>query len=85
MQDSDDPVLGTLRYDAESKWFEGEWVHGAVTIAFSISADVEDLEDEIVYAQSILTQLESILRDAKDYACFKMIEIKNEDWLDEDE
>jgi hypothetical protein len=84
--DLTDDVLGPLRHDESLDWYEGEWKWEAGVVGFSLAVgkykDVTPARDR---ARAVLRALASHSRAAKDYAVSKLLDLKNENWLEEDE
>ena len=84
--DLTDDVLGPLRYDERLDWYDGEWRDEAGSVEFSLNLDDdESVEPALARARQVLTVLDGYSNGAKEYAVFKLLGLKNESWLGEDE
>ncbi|BAB72881.1 DUF2262 domain-containing protein [Anabaena sp. FACHB-709] len=79
-------ILGELRYDTKFDCYEGQVVFYETQLSISISIeDNNKLESILTRASSFVRHLKHYAKNAEEYAVKKLLELKNETWLDEDE
>lgn len=82
-----DPVLGTLTFNEDLNWYEGELSsteHGIVR--FSISLDAQQSVDAAIQeARALVPLVCNAIHAAKEFACGELLSVKNEGWLEEGE
>lgn len=84
--DIESPELGTLHYEEEYDWYEGQFTVQESEISIRLLTDgVGDIKSAIERAASLAQELESHAQSAKKYAAEGLLAIKNEAWTDEDE
>jgi hypothetical protein len=80
------PRIGILRYEAEYDWYEGQIK--VQQSAISIRLSIEE-EGELAFvcrrATNFVVELESHVQSAKEYAVERLLELKNETWIEENE
>jgi hypothetical protein len=80
------PRIGTLRYDQEYDWYEGQIKIQQLEIPVRLSTDEEGKVAFVCErVAKLVLELESHLQAAKEYAVKGLLEIKNESWLEDDE
>ncbi|MBD2456065.1 DUF2262 domain-containing protein [Nostoc sp. FACHB-87] len=79
-------ILGQLVYNAELDWYESQIVVDETLISLSLSME-NNHEVELILARAsgVVRNLKHYAKDAEEYAVIKLLELKNETWLDEDE
>ena len=81
-----DPVLGVLQFDAGLNWYEGKRFSDGEQFAIYVSLDAfENEEDAIATARSVLPVLTDAITAAKEFACDRLLDLKNGEWLNADE
>jgi hypothetical protein len=85
--DIEHPELGTLRYEEDYDWYEGQISLQQSNIAIQLLIDeTGKVASAIERAIDIVRHLENHAKLAKEYAAQSLLEIKNEAWIeDEDE
>lgn len=85
-KDVEHETLGTLRYNADLKWYEGQVEHGGKVVPIYIAAEGEkEFDAAAARAVHVTSSLEDYEARAKDYAAEQLLKIKNHGWLDEGE
>jgi hypothetical protein len=80
------PRLGLLRYNNKYDCYEGQITLQQVSISFSFVKDDEsEIELILDSINRFVDHLGIYTENAKNYAVEKLLELKNETWLDEDE
>jgi hypothetical protein len=81
-----DPFIGKLVLNKSVDWFEGKvtWLGKEVDIAISVD-EKGTASDSIQTAQALLTSMEGWASKVRDYAVAELLEVKNENWLEEEE
>lgn len=80
-----DEVLGHFRYETDLDWYEGKaHLNGAVIFLHVVTGE-EEIFLALARVRRIVAQLEKYADDAKEYAVLRLLELKNDAWLDEDE
>ncbi len=82
----EDERLGKFVLDKGVKWFSKEflWCSNKAELAFNTS-DINDLKRMIKDSSSVIESDEEWDNKAKNFAATKLLELKNDFWLDEDE
>ncbi|OCQ95739.1 hypothetical protein BCD64_09925 [Nostoc sp. MBR 210] len=79
-------ILGKLVYNAELDWYESQIVVDETPISLSFSIENNhEVESILARASDVVRYLKHYAKDAEEYAVRKLLELKNETWLDEDE
>lgn len=81
-----DPVLGRLVLNKSINWFEGKitWLGKRVDVAVSVD-DAGNPTDSLRTAKSLLEGMEQWAIKVNEYAAGELLELKNDNWLGEDE
>jgi hypothetical protein len=80
------PRIGTLRYDKEYEWYEGQIKIQQLEIPVRLSTDEEGKVAFVCErVANLVLELESHLQAAKEYAVEGLLAVKNETWLEDDE
>lgn len=81
-----DPVLGTFTLDRRVDFFTGDavWDGGAISLNLSAREPAE-LQEALKVAHSLWQGQNTWNRQIRDYAAEKLLPLKNDYWLDEDE
>jgi hypothetical protein len=81
-----DKTLGLLKYDEDRDSYIGQTPYRDREIRLRITADEPDcLESMLATLKDVLAEIDSVARKAEDFAIEKLLPLKNELWLDEDE
>ena len=81
-----DPVLGRLEFDEGLNWYEGKRVAEGQHFSIQVSLDAFDSEDDAIStAQSVLPKLVAAIAEAKEFACDRLLPLKNGEWLNQGE
>ncbi|WP_169981432.1 DUF2262 domain-containing protein [Tautonia rosea] len=84
--DLTDDVIGPLRYDERLDWYGGEWRDEAGSVEFSLNLDDDEgVEPALARARQVLKALAGYTNGAKEYAVSRLLGLKNESWVSEDE
>jgi hypothetical protein len=80
-----DAYFGALTFNRRGKRWEteAEWLGHEVRL--TVSGDGEDLEEALRNAQKLWEAQDSWSTRVKEYAVTELFELKNDDWLEEDE
>jgi hypothetical protein len=77
--------LGTLRYENEYDWYEGQIGLQESDIAIQLLMDeAGKVAPAIERASNLVRDLEKYAKLAKEYAAQSLLEIKNEAWVDDE-
>lgn len=80
------PNLGLLRYSNQYNWYEGQINFQQSQISISLNMGDEGVTEALFNkANDLVIRLENYAENAKNYAVEKLLELKNEVWLDENE
>lgn len=80
------PTLGLLRYNPEYNHYKGQITFQQRQVLIYIETDDRDnITSLLDRADRCFCQLDIYAENAKDYAVWGLLEIKNQSWLDEDE
>jgi hypothetical protein len=81
-----DPVVGRLILNKSANWFEGKvvWLGKQVDIAVSLDEN-DSPTDSLHTAKGLMKAMEQWASKVNDYAVGQLLELKNDNWLDEDE
>ena len=81
-----DPVVGRLVLNKSVNWFEGKvtWLGKHIDIAVSVD-DAGNPTDSLRTAKSLLEGMEQWAIKVNEYAAGELLELKNDNWLGEDE
>jgi hypothetical protein len=81
------PELGTLRYKEEYDWYEGKLKVQQLDISIQLSTDEDSsVASAFKRATNLAGELENHALLAKEFAAQRLLQIKNETWIeDEDE
>jgi hypothetical protein len=80
------PVVGILHYEEEYDWYEGKIKVQQSEIPIHLSTDEEgEVASVCRRATNFVVELEDLAQSAKEYAVERLIELKNETWIDENE
>lgn len=80
------PYFGKLKLDKRVHWFAGKMDWHNNKVRFNVDQDEpEKMDKALVLAQQIFEQKEKWDREAKDFAAEKLLELKNDTWLDDGE
>jgi hypothetical protein len=84
--DLNHPILGLLKYNDKYDWYEGNLIFQDRSIELSVTANNKTTIESILEPiDGFVDRLEHYTETAKDYAVEKLLELKNDVWLDEDE
>jgi len=83
--DTEDEFLNRLRYDEKLGWYRVEAEVDGAPVELFIEADRDDLAPVLTRARQLVADLEKHARGAKDYAVARFLNLKNEEWLEDDE
>ncbi len=84
--DLEHPKLGTLRYEEEYDWYKGQIKVRRSAISIQLSTDEDgEVASSLARATDFVGELENYSDLAKEYAAQKLLELKNETWIDDDE
>ncbi|MBD2534888.1 DUF2262 domain-containing protein [Nostoc flagelliforme FACHB-838] len=79
-------ILGELQYNNEFNCYENQVVFDEKQLLISLSVeDNAQVESILTRASIIVRNLKHYAKNAEEYAVKKLLELKNEAWLDEDE
>ena len=82
----DDPVLGRLTWNAKYEWYEGELARGGSAVSISLDAGGEpEPAAALRRARAVAAELDRHAAAAQDYAAAELLDLKTENWLDDDE
>ena len=82
----DDPVFGSLRFNAGLNWYEGTLAGKPGTVPIAISLDAQaSAEAAIGQARTLLPEVLGTIEAAKAYACERLLPLKNKNWLESGE
>lgn len=85
-KDLEHETLGTLRYNADLDWYDGQVEHGGKAVPIRLAAaGQKELDAAASRAAHVTSRLEDYAARAKDYAAERLLKIKNDGWLDEGE
>ncbi|PHV09947.1 DUF2262 domain-containing protein [Chitinimonas sp. BJB300] len=81
-----DSVVGRLVLNKSVNWFEGKvtWLGKHIEIAVSVDDDGNPA-DSLKTAKALLEAMEQWANKVNDYAADELLELKNDNWLGEDE
>ena len=80
------PNLGLLRYSNQYDCYEGQINFQQLQISISLDMDDEGVTEALLNkANDLVMGLENYAENTKYYAVEKLLELKNEGWLDENE
>jgi hypothetical protein len=78
--------LGLLRYNDRYDWYEGQIIFQTLEVSIKLATDDEgNIKSILDRANYVVVHLEIYSENAKDYAVEKLLKLKNEAWLDENE
>jgi hypothetical protein len=84
--DIEHPELGTLRYEEEYDWYKGQIKVRQSDVSIQLSTDEEgEVASSLKRATNFVGELGNHAELAKEYAAQKLLELKNETWIDDDE
>lgn len=84
--DIPDSPVGPLRYLVQAKVYEGRAGVGGATVKILLELDEHgDIAPSLARAKVVLADKKRFGENAKDYAAQRLLKLKNESWLDEDE
>lgn len=80
------PILGELTFDKATEWWEGSiyWNETVITIQLS-ATDTNDLQKATKIGNTICENIENFDRLAKEIAAEKLLDLRNNNWLEEDQ
>ena len=79
-------ILGNLQFDGEHRWYKGRADVRGTPTEFTLSHEGDgDLAPLLARAAAVIGQVEHFADAAKAYAVEELLELKNDEWLDEDE
>lgn len=84
-RDFEDEVLGALKYDKRLDWMTGSTESEGRAIRLSLYLNDGFYEDALLRARQVIPNLHTHAAAAKDYAVAELLELKNDEWADEDE
>ncbi|WP_373539354.1 DUF2262 domain-containing protein [Chamaesiphon sp.] len=81
------PELGTLRYEENYDWYEGQLIVQQSKLSIQLLTDEDGaVASALKRATDFVKELEKHAQSARDYAAEGLLAIKNETWIeDEDE
>lgn len=80
------PIIGMLHYEKEYDWYEGRIKVQQSEIPIRLSTDEEgEVASACRRATNFVIELENRAQSAKEYAVERLLELKNETWIDENE
>jgi hypothetical protein len=81
-----DEMLGQLSYNAQLDWYEGQFPYQGTSLTFHLIAlEEDDVAATVSKARHLLANLADYGQRAKDYAAERLLDLKNDVWLDDDE
>lgn len=81
-----DPILGKLKFNKDTEWWEGTLHWNSTQICIQLSAtDANDLQKAIESGRTIFENIENFERLAKEFAAEKLLDLRNDNWLEEDQ
>jgi hypothetical protein len=81
-----DDVVGAVCYNADLDRFEGTWKYKSSVLDFSLNLDGDgSCKHALMRARQVLPSLATYVSGAKGYAVDELLDLKNENWLDDDE
>jgi hypothetical protein len=84
--DIEHPELGKLRYEKEYDWYEGKLKVQKSDISIQLSTDEEgEVVSSLKRATDFVGELGNHVELAKEYAAQKLLELKNETWIEDEE
>lgn len=80
------PNLGLLRYSNQYDWYEGQINFQQSQISISLNMGDEGVTEALLNkANNLVIRLENYAENAKNYAVERLLKLKNEVWLDDNE
>ena len=82
-----DPILGQLTLNENLNWYETTQSTGnGEIVKYVVSLDSTESEaDAIAAASELLPSLLSAVRSGREFACDRLLDLKNDGWLEPDE
>ncbi|PSB39881.1 DUF2262 domain-containing protein [Chamaesiphon polymorphus] len=85
-RDLECPGIGTLRYEKEYDWYKGKLKIQQSDISIQLSTDAENsVASALKRASNFVGEVENYARLAKEYAAECLLQIKNENWIDDED
>jgi len=85
-KDVEHETLGTLRYNADLDWYEGQVEHGGKAVPVYIAAEgAKEFDAGAARAVHVTSSLDDYAARVKEYAAERLLKIKNDGWLEEGE
>jgi hypothetical protein len=85
---TEDQLFGTFTLDRRVNWHEAQTVWGVDSVRLALSSDSDDEtfpQDSLAHARTLWSEQERWNGEIRDYMVKELLDLKNGNWLDEDE